>query len=93
MVDFKFAFKCMNREMYSKLITVYTKSKLECASQFLSPHLKMHEDLVEKVKQRAASMAPEIRELNCMGKLVAINLPTLIERRMSGDIITPLKFE
>ena len=64
---------------------------LEYCVQVWSPYLLKYIKLIEGVQRRATRMVPELRELSYEDRLKKLNLTTLEERRVRGDMIETYK--
>ena len=54
-------------------------------------HLPGHIDDIEKVQRRATKLLPDIAHLSYSSRLQELNLPTLVYRRLRGDMIETFK--
>ena len=64
---------------------------MEYAVQAWSPKLVRDIDKLEKVQRRATKLVPEIRDLPYEVRLRELGLPSLLERRVRGDMIEVFK--
>ena len=85
------AFHYMNKDMMKKIIVTLIRPKLEYASVVWSPHRKKDIYKLERIQRIATKMVPELRNLEYMDRLKEMELPTLEERRVRGDMITLYK--
>ena len=85
------AFACINKKMFLNLYTALVRPLLEYCVQVWSPHLWKHINRIESVQRRATRMVPELRELPYEERLKKLNLTTLEERRVRGDLIETYK--
>ena len=65
----------------------FVRPHLEYAQAVWSPHLTKHVNTKEKVRMRATKLVDGLSDLNYEGRLRKLDLPTLVYRRSSGDII------
>ena len=65
---------------------------MEYANSVWAPYKMKHIVTLEKVQQRATRTLPELRELRYKDRLKALNLPTLMYRRLPGDMLETYKF-
>ena len=77
--NFKFLYKSMVR------------SHLEYASSVWSPYKTKYIDIIENVQKRATKQIPTLKELNYEERLKKLKLPTLVYRRIRGDMIETYK--
>ena len=65
---------------------------LEYASSIWSPHTWKQAEEIEKIQRRATKRVAELRELPYEERLKALHLPTLVYRRLRGDLINVYKY-
>ena len=65
---------------------------LEYAVQFWSPHLQRDIIKIEKIKQKASKIIPEIRNHSYSQRFKDLNLIGLEQRRLRGQLIEVLKY-
>jgi ribonucleases P/MRP protein subunit RPP40 len=73
------------------LYKAMVRSILEYAQPVWSPHLKKHITAIEKVQQRATRILPSLRNLPYAQRLKSLKLPSLVYRRLRGDMIEAYK--
>jgi hypothetical protein len=66
------------------------RSQLDYASSVWAPYRKKHIDKIEQVQKRAAKQIPEMKNLNYEERFRKLKLPTLVYRRVRGDMIETL---
>lgn len=76
----------------NKLLVSYIELKLKYNYQVWSLHLKKHKGLIEKVQRRSAKMVPKFRGKLQKKSFWHVNLPTLEERIVRGDLISIFMF-
>ena len=67
------------------------RSHLEYANCIWSPHTVQDQKKVEKVQMRATKLIPAIKHMSYIDRLKNLNLPTLLYRRLRGDMIMVYK--
>ena len=75
------------RSLYLTFIRPY----LEFAVPVWCPFLKGDIDMIEQVQQRATKLIPAIRNLSYENRLRKLELTTLKDRRLRGDLIQMFK--
>ena len=85
-------FKYVDEEMFLALYKTMVRSHLEYAAPAWSPHTwKLAEEL-EKVQRRATKRVPALANLSYEERRRKLKLPTLVYRRLRGDLINVLKY-
>ena len=77
------------------LVLLYTslvRPLLEYANVTWPVSFKKDIDKLERVQRRATSLLPHIRQLHYQDRLKILNLPSLVYRRVRGDMIEVYKF-
>ena len=87
----KKGFDCLDKEMFMYLYPVLIRPLLEYCVQIWSPHKLGDIDLLERVQRRATKIVPALRNLTYEERLRRLNLTTLEERRVRGDMIETYK--
>ena len=85
------AFHYLDENMIRRIITTLIRPQLEYASIIWSPHLKKHIKKLERVQRLATRMIPQFKEVAYEERLNRLELSTLEERRVRGDMITLFK--
>ena len=70
------------KELMIPLYKSLVRPHLEYAVQFLSPHLRLDIDKIEKVQRRATKMIPEIRDLSYNQRIKDLDHISLVQRRL-----------
>ena len=85
-------FEYIDEEMFMTLYKTMVRSHLEYAAPVWSPHTwKLAEEL-EKVQRRATKRIPSLANLEYEERLRQLKLPTLVYRRLRGDMINVYKY-
>jgi len=77
------------------LVLLYTslvRPLIEYANVTWPVSFKKDIDKLERVQRRATSLLPHIRQLHYRDRLKILNLPSLVYRRVRGDMIEIYKF-
>jgi len=85
-------FDHLDREMLSQLYRGLVRPHLEYGNLVWSPQYKKDAEVVENVQKRATKMIPELREMEYEERLKERKLPSLIYRRLRGDLIEAYKY-
>ena len=85
-------FKYKNREMMLPLNKSLVLPHLEYTLQFWSPHLQRDIIKIEKVQRKASKMIPEITNHSYSQRLKDLNLISLQQRRLRGQLIEVFKY-
>ena len=65
---------------------------LEYANAVTYPHYEKDSKRLENVQRRATKLVPQLRNLDYVSRLKALNLPSLLYRRQRGDMIEVFKY-
>ncbi len=85
-------FEHVDEEVFLALYKTMVRSHLEYAAPAWSPHTwKLAEEL-EKVQRRATKRVPSLANLSYEDRLRKLKLPTLVYRRLRGDLINAFKY-
>ena len=85
-------FRCKNKELIGILHKYLVHPHLEPNVQFWSPHLRRDIDKIEKVQRRVTKMIPEIRNQSYHQRTPDLDLVSLVERRLRGQLIEVFKY-
>ena len=85
-------FRYKNKELILPLYKSLVCPHLEHAVQFCSPHLRRDIDKMEKMQRRAAKMIREIRNYSYHQRIQALDLISLVQRRLRGQLIELFKY-
>jgi hypothetical protein len=88
----KRTFKFWNCSIFKQLYTTMVRPHLEYCSSVWNPHLKKDISKLEKVQRRATKIVPYIRDLPYEERLKKLDILSLEERRVRGDLIQYFKF-
>jgi hypothetical protein len=88
-LDNTFTYK--DKNLMKVLYCTYVSPHPEFAVQSWCPYLIKDIKELENVQRRATKMVPEIRHLSYEDRLTALDLSTLEERRLRGDLIQQFK--
>ena len=85
------SFTFLDVKSFSKLYTAFVRPHLEYGQSVWSPHLARNIDMLENVQMRATKLVDGFGNLDYPDRLRQLNLPTLLYRRMRGDMIEIFK--
>ena len=83
----KRTFSYLDKTMMIQLYKVFVRPHLEYCQQIWSPHLQQDIDELETVQRRATKLIPSLENLSYEERLKELNLYSLRDRRMRGDLI------
>lgn len=81
------SFRYLDAEMFSLLYKSLVRVHLESSAVVWSPHNKEQIYQIEAVQRRATKMLPNMKVLSYEERLRLLELPTLLYRRMRGDML------
>ena len=85
-------FRYKNKELILPLYKSLVRPHLEHAAQFWSPNLRRDIDKIEKIQRRATKMIPEIRNHVYHQRIQDLDLISLVQRRLLGQLIEVFKY-
>ncbi len=85
------AFRYLDSDIFLKMYKGLVRPHLEYAIQVWHPYLKKDIKKIESVQRRATSQINNLKNLDYTQRLKRLKLPTLIYRRMRGDMIEVYK--
>jgi hypothetical protein len=85
------AFRYLDAKTFVKLYKSMVRCHMESAVPVWSPYLERDIKEMESVQIRATKMLPETKNLNYEQRLRLLKLPTLVYRRVRGDVIEMYK--
>ena len=85
------SYKYLHKESFLPLYKALVRSNLEYANTVWSPYKLKYSDAIEKVQKRATRSLPELKGLSYEERLKVLKLPTLVYRRLRGDMIEVYK--
>jgi hypothetical protein len=84
-------FKNTSRDSFNILYKTFVRPHLEYCVQSWSPYLQKDIECLEKVQRRATKLVASLSKNPYKDRLVALNLTTLKQRRIRGDLIETYK--
>ena len=87
----KRSFEFLDKEIFLALYLTMVRPQLEYAVQCWSPYLQSDIDLLERVQHRATKLVPSIANLPYEVRCKELNIQTLKDRRIRGDMIKVYK--
>ena len=85
------SFRSRSLTLWRALYLCYVRPHLEFAVQAWSPHLLGDIAKLEQVQHRATKTITDLKNLDYTDRLAALNLTTLEQRRVRGDLIEQYK--
>ena len=85
------SFHYLDEDMMKKIFTTLIRPQLEYAAVIWSPHKKKHVKKLERVQKLGTRMIPGFKEVPYEERLTRLELTTLEERRVRGDMISMFK--
>ena len=77
----------MDLRNFKKLFTALVRPHVEYAQSVWSPHWDKDITRIENVQRRATKQIPGLADLSYDDRLRSLHMPTLVYRRMRGDMI------
>ena len=81
------SFCALDNNSFTLLYKAIVRPHLEYAATIWNPYKKGYIDGLEKVQRRATKLLQNISHLSYPERLAALSLPTLVYRRIRGDMI------
>ena len=85
------SFITLNVTNFTPLYKALVRSHLEYASCVWSPYKQKYKQAIEKVQRRATKQLPGMNDRSYQQRLEILKLPTLVYRRIRGDMIETYK--
>ena len=85
-------FRYKNKELILPLYKYLVRPHLKHSVQFWSPHLRRDIDKMEKIQRRATKIIPEIRNDSYQQRIQDLDLISLAQRRLRGQLIKVFKY-
>ena len=85
------AFRHLDIKTFNSLYKGIVRPHLEYAVPIWNPHLKKDIKKIERVQRRATKQVPDLKNMSYKDRLTKLKLPTLVYRRMRGDMIEVYK--
>ena len=85
------SYKFLNMEIFLHLYKALVRSNIEYANSVWCPYKMKYIESVENVQRRATRTIPELKGLSYGERLQKLKLPTLVYRRLRGDMIETFK--
>ena len=87
----KMAFSSINKQNFKPLYSMYVRSHLEYCIQAVGPYMAQDYEVLEKVQRRATKLVRGIKTLPYKECLRHLELPSIKERVLRGDLILTYK--
>ena len=87
MGQLKRTFRFWTKSTFKTIFSAFVRPHLEYAAPVWSPYSKKDIAILEKVQRSATKLVPGIRNLSYHDRLLELDLTTLEERRIRGDLI------
>ena len=81
------SFNCTNAEMILRLYKSLVQPVIEYGNNIWGPYYVMDQQAIERVQRRAIKIIPELRHYSYQECLQRLSLPSLVDRRLRGDMI------
>lgn len=85
------SFSFLDGKLFKQLYTSFVRPHLEYCQSVWSPHLKKYIKLLESVQRRATKLVDGFKDLTYLQRLQKLELPSLVYRRLRGDMIELFK--
>ena len=87
------SFNYKSTELMLPLYKSIVRPHLEYAVKFWSPHLRRDIDKMERAQRKATKIIPEIRNHSYQQRLKDLELISLVQRRLRGQLIEVCKLD
>ena len=81
----------LDGDMLIRLYKSIVRPHQDCCNSVWPPIYKKDIQLLEGVQRRATKLVPHLRDLKCEGWLKAHKLPSLVYKRLRGDLTEAFK--
>ena len=81
----------LDEDIFVRLYKALVRPHLEYAHVVCHPYKQKHIDALESVQRRATRYVPSLKGLSYQERLCKLKLPTLVYRRVRGDMIETFK--
>ena len=81
------SFSYLDCKMFLKIYTSFVRPHLEFAQAVWAPFMMKYVNIIENVQIRATKLVDGLGKLEYKERLAILNLPTLVYRRLRGDMI------
>ena len=85
------SYKYLSKDVFLSLYKALVRSNLEYANLVWAPYKKKYIEALESVQKRATKTVPALKHMTYEERLRVLNLPTLVYRRIRGDMIETFK--
>ena len=85
------SFNCLDCQTFLCLYKTMVRTHLDYASSVWAPYKMKHIEIIENVQRRCTRQLPNMKDLSYQERLKKLNLPTLMYRRLRGDMIETFK--
>ena len=85
------SFSYLDSYSFKKMYSAFVRPHLEYAQAVWSPHSRKNINMLENVQIRATKLVDGLGNLEYTERLKRLNLPTLVYRRLRGDMIELFK--
>jgi len=85
------SYKSLDQDTFLPLYKTMVRSHFDYGTSVWNPSLRKHIEAIENVQRRATKMIPGLHSLEYEDRLRKLKLPTLVYRRLRGDMIETFK--
>ena len=86
------SFTYLDRDIMTQLFKALVRPHLEYGNSVWSPFYKKDITVIENVQRRATKLITELKDVPYQERLWSLNLPSLVYRRLRGDLIETYKY-